>query len=117
MRRRDFITLLSGAAVACPQLMHAQTTARVRRVGVFWGFAANDPVWQSRFEVFTQHLKELGWKEGTNLTFEIRHSLGDQNQFPSLVRELVQADVDVIVVNSAGLAVIAHQATTTVPIV
>src|SRR5262245_6154300 len=117
MRRRDFITLLSGAAVAFPELIHAQSMTRIRRVGVFWGLTANDPVWQSRFDVFTQHLQELGWRGGTNLTFEIRYSLGDHNQFPSFIRELVQADVDVIVVNSAGLAAIARQATARIPIV
>jgi len=50
-------------------------------VGLLWGFAANDPAWQSRFEVFTQHLKELGWKEVATslLRFELVVNLATAN--------------------------------------
>src|SRR5262245_368043 len=50
----NLITILSGAAVACPELIRAQSITRIRRVGVLWRLTTDKPLWQSRFEVFTQ---------------------------------------------------------------
>ena len=71
MKRRDFITLLGGAA-AWPVAARAQQGERARRIGVLMGFAENDPearLWIARF---TQRLSELGWTVGRNLRMDIR---------------------------------------------
>jgi putative tryptophan/tyrosine transport system substrate-binding protein len=116
MKRREFIALVAGAA-SWPHLVRAQPAGRIRTVGVFWGMAPNDPMWRSRFEVFTRTLQDLGWRERGNIVFEVRHAVGDPERYASLVRELVERRADVIVVTSAGLAAVARQVTATVPIV
>ena len=67
MRRREFITLLGGAAVAWPLAAHAQQGQRVRRIGVLMGLVASDPEAQSRVAAFEHGLRELGWVKGRNL--------------------------------------------------
>src|SRR5262245_61590185 len=117
MRRREFIALLGGPAIAWPLSVIAQSPDRKRRIGVLWGFAATDPVWSLRFGAFSQALQKLGWAEGRNVEFEIRHAVGKPDQLPALAVDLVAAKVDVIVTNSAGLADLAHRVTSTIPIV
>jgi putative ABC transport system substrate-binding protein len=63
MRRREFITLLGGAAVAWPLAARAQQVERMRHIGVIMGFAKNDPVWQAYLATFRQRLQEFGWSE------------------------------------------------------
>jgi len=67
MQRREFITLLGGAAVAWPRAARAQQADRMRRVGVLWNLAADDPEGQARLAVFLQGLQELGWTDGRNV--------------------------------------------------
>ena len=64
MKRRDFITLLVGAAVAWPLAARAQQTDRIRRIGVFMNLAADDPEGQARNMAFVQALQQLGWTDG-----------------------------------------------------
>jgi hypothetical protein len=74
MRRRQFVSLLGGAA-AWPLVTHvvtAQTSDRVRQIAVLSGFAATDPEAQARIAALRQGLKELGWLEGRNLSIEFR---------------------------------------------
>src|SRR5262249_17825376 len=117
MRRRDFIIRLGGVALVWPRSLIAQSTDRPRRIGVLWGWAATDPLWLERFGAFTQGLQELGWVEGKNVSFEIRHAVGEPDQPSALAASLVAANVDVIVVSSAGLADVARKVTSTIPIV
>jgi hypothetical protein len=63
MKRREFITLLGGAAVAWPLAARAQQAERVRRIGVLVPFAENDPLTQARVMAFQQGLQELGWMQ------------------------------------------------------
>jgi putative ABC transport system substrate-binding protein len=116
MRRREFIALAGGAAV-WPLSVVAQSLDQKRKIGVLWGLAATDPAWSQRFGAFSQALQELGWVEGRNVAFEIRHAVGKPDELPALAADVVAAKVDVIVVNSAGLADLAHRVTTTIPIV
>ena len=102
MNRRDAIKLLGGAAVAWPCSLIAQSTDRKRRIGVLWGWAATDPIWLEHFGAFTQALQELGYADAKNISFEIRHAIGEPDQPFALVASLVTANVDVIVVTSAG---------------
>ena len=72
IRRRDFITLLGGAAAAWPLAARAQQGDRVRRIGVLTGFNENDPEGKRRYSAFTQALAGLGWTDGRNLRMDIR---------------------------------------------
>ena len=71
MKRREFITLLGGAA-AWPVAARAQQGERVRRIGVLSGFAVDDPEAQARIAAFRRGLREQGWSEGHNLQIEYR---------------------------------------------
>jgi hypothetical protein len=117
VRRRDFIIQLGGAAVAWPRSPIAQSTNRKRRIGVLWGLAATDPLWLERFGAFSQSLQDLGWSEGMNVSFEIRHAVEEPDQPSAQAASLVAANVDVIVVTSAGLADVCRKVTSTIPIV
>ena len=72
MRRREFITVLGGAAAAWPLTAGAQQTARVRRIGVLMAFPRSDTEVQSRVQIFRQELAKLGWSEGGNVQFDER---------------------------------------------
>ena len=71
MKRRDFITLLSGAA-AWPLAARAQQPERMRRIGVLTALSANDPEGQARVAAFLQALQELGWSVGRNVIVDSR---------------------------------------------
>ena len=96
MQRREFITLLGGAAAAWPLAARAQQSDRMRRIGVLQILAAGDPEWQIRFAAFKQGLQELGWLDGRNFTFEFRNADGRVDRLPTLAAELVHANVDKI---------------------
>ena len=75
MRRREFISLLGGAAASVllrPLCADAQQTDRMRRIGVIMGFAEEDEVWQAYLATFKGRLQELGWTEGRNLRIDYR---------------------------------------------
>jgi putative ABC transport system substrate-binding protein len=76
MRRREFITLLGGAAVVWPLVGRAQQRKPMRRVGVLMPFAANDPQVQTRNAAFLQGLQQLGWTVGDNIQILILASGG-----------------------------------------
>ena len=79
MRRREFMTLLGGAAAAWPLAARAQQPERVRRVGVLMNLAADDPEGLTRFGVFVQELQQLGWNEGRNMRIDHRWAGGSAN--------------------------------------
>src|SRR3984893_4618628 len=87
MRRREFVTLLGGAAAAWPLAARAQQPERVRRIGVLMGFA--DPTTQSYVTAFRGALTKLGWAEGSNLRTEVRWGAGDADKIRSFAKELV----------------------------
>ena len=97
MKRRDFITVLGGAALAWPLTARAQQGDRVRRVGVLTGADENDPVWKARISAFTQALADLGWTEGRNVRMDVRIAGGDINRTRALAHELVALQPDIIV--------------------
>jgi putative ABC transport system substrate-binding protein len=72
MKRREFITLLCGAATTWPLAARAQQAERVRRIGVLMARSANDPEGQAFVAAFLQGLQELGWSVGRNATVDIR---------------------------------------------
>ena len=117
MRRRDFITLLGGAAAAWPLAARGQPGERVRRVGVLMYWGADDAEGQVRLAAFTQALKQLGWTDGRNLRIDTRWATAE-DILRRHAAELVALAPDVLVAAS-GTATVAPllQATRTVPIV
>jgi len=117
MQRREFITLLGGAAAAWPRAARAQQADRMRRVGVLESRAADDPEGRARLAVFAQGLRELGWTEGRNVRIDYRWGTVDADRYRTYAAELVALAPDVILA-SASVSVAALQHTTrTVPIV
>ncbi len=117
MKRREFITLLGGIAVAWPLAARAQQGERVRRIGVLNGTGANDPDAQARNMAFLQGLQQLGWTEGRNVHIDTRWAAGNATNSRKYAAELVALAPDVIL--SAGAASVGPllEATRTVPIV
>ena len=98
LRRREFLTLLTGAAVATlgwPNSASAQRGARVRSIG-FLG-ATTPTIWTANLTAFNTRLRELGWIEGSNLAIEYRWAEGRESRYAELAAELVQQRVEVIV--------------------
>jgi ABC-type uncharacterized transport system substrate-binding protein len=119
MRRRDFITLLGGAAVASawPLAARAQQGERPRRIAMLSGLAANDPEAQARVTAFQQGLKELGWREGRNLHTDFRWSTGDATEMPTLAKEVVKLKPELIIGMTTPAVAALVQETKTIPIV
>src|SRR6478672_10504152 len=113
MRRRDFITLLGGAAAAWPLAARAQQP-KVPTIGVLViGNISPEEFWRE----FRQGLRDLGYIEGQNIRFEFRSAEGQIDRLPELAAELVRLKVDVIVTWFTPTAVAAKQATREIPIV
>jgi putative ABC transport system substrate-binding protein len=114
--RREFVTLLGGAA-AWPLAAHAQQPERMRRIGVLIPYAADDPEGQARIAAFLQGLQQLGWTEGRNVRIDYRWSAGDADRARRYAAELVALAPDVILASGASTVGPLLQATRTVPIV
>jgi putative ABC transport system substrate-binding protein len=117
VKRREFITLLSGAAAAWPLAARAQQLERMRRIGVLMNIAADDPQAQSRFEAFLQGLQPLGWTVGRNLQIDVRWAAADADLFRRYATELVALAPDVILASTNPAVAQLQQATRTVPVV
>jgi putative ABC transport system substrate-binding protein len=96
MRRRDFITLLGGAAAAWPLAARAQQPARVRRLGMLNGYDGTNPLFQSYVAETLQALSQLGWESGRNLEVIERWTGGDIDRAALMAKELVALQPDVI---------------------
>src|SRR5690349_12730319 len=97
MRRRDFITILGGGAVAWPLAAQAQQGDRMRRIGVLMNFANGDTVGQARIRAFHERLQPLGWTEGRNLRVDYRWTPGGDDELRRYAAELVALAPDVII--------------------
>jgi putative ABC transport system substrate-binding protein len=116
MRRREFITLLSGAA-AWPMAARAQQPDRVRRIGVIMDSVATDTDSQSRLAAFTQGLRRLGWTEDQNLRVDVRWTAGDASLARTYAAQLIGLMPDVILASTTINLTEIQQATSTVPVV
>jgi len=116
MKRREFITLLGGAA-AWPLAASAQQGERVRRIGVLTAFTADDVESQARIAAFQLGLQKLGWTDGGNVRIDIRWAAGDVDLFRRYAAELFALAPDVILANGALALRPLQQASRTVPIV
>jgi putative tryptophan/tyrosine transport system substrate-binding protein len=116
MRRREFITLIGGAA-ALPLAARAQQLERMRRVGVLILYPESDPSSQAYVSAFLEGLEKLGWTVGRNRQIDYRWGVSDPERARSAVGELVRLAPDVILAHSVSALRVAQQATHTIPIV
>ena len=115
MRRREFITLLGGAAVVWPLTASGQQTGKIYRIG----FVANDPTIPTQLagQAFLDGLRENGFIEGKNIVIEQRFAEARLDRYAELVAELIRLEVDVLVTSAEEATVAAKRATTKIPIV
>ena len=117
MKRREFITLLGGAAAAWPLAARAQQRERMRRIGVLAGLPADDALAQARNAAFLQGLADLGWRVGRNVQIDFRWAGIDTARYPKYAVELVELAPDVILAVGASVVWPVLHATRTVPVV
>jgi ABC-type uncharacterized transport system substrate-binding protein len=118
VKRREFITLLGGAAAAWPFAAGAQQGERMRRIGVLAGGAvATDADTQERNAAFAKSLQELGWVIGRNVQIDFRYGVGNAANVRKYAEELVALHPDVVLVSGASALAPLLQTTRTVPIV
>src|SRR5262245_55244446 len=118
MHRREFITLLGGAAAATwPLAARAQQGERMRRIGVLMPSAADDPVGQIRLGAFLQGLQPLGWAVGSNVQIDIRWTAGDAGLSRKYAAELVALAPQVILAAGGSTVEPLLQVSRAVPIV
>jgi putative tryptophan/tyrosine transport system substrate-binding protein len=116
MRRREFITLVGGAAAAWPLAASAQQPDR-RLIGVLMAFAESDPAAQSQVAAFRGALTKLGWSEGSNLRIELRWGAGDADKMKTFAKELIDLRPDAILGQTTPVIAALASETRTIPIV
>ena len=116
MRRRDFITLLSGAIAAWPALAHGQQNRKPWRIGIPEDIPPSAAT-NRRFGAFRDGLKELGYAEGSNIVIDYRDAVESRDGLIALCKDMIASGADVIVAGSTNAALAAQIATKTVPIV
>jgi ABC-type uncharacterized transport system substrate-binding protein len=114
--RREFITLIGGAAIARPLATGAQQPERMRRIGLLLGFPESDVEGEASVTAFQRGLQELGWSEGRNIRIDIRWPGGDPDKARTFAKELVSASPDLIVPTSNLVTAILQKETSTIPI-
>jgi putative ABC transport system substrate-binding protein len=115
IKRREFISLLGGAAASWPLAARAQQVGKLPTIG-FLG--ANTPAVQTQWTAaFVQGLRELGWVEGRNVAIEYRWAEGRTERFTEIAAEFVRLKVDVIFTHGTPATILAKQTTSVIPIV
>jgi ABC-type uncharacterized transport system substrate-binding protein len=117
VKRRQFITLLGGAAVAWPLATYAQQRKPMRRIGLLMTRAADDPAGQVLVAAFMQGLQDRGWTVGRNVSIDVRWGAGDPDRYRAYAAELVALDPDVILAPTTASVRALLQVTRSVPIV
>jgi len=117
VKRRDFITLVGGAAAVWPVAARAKQAERMRRIGVLMSVEENDPEGETELSQFTQGLAESGWNDGRNLRMEVRWGGGDVNRTRTFAKELVALQPDVILAQGTPGTTALQRETRTIPIV
>jgi putative tryptophan/tyrosine transport system substrate-binding protein len=117
MKRREFITVLGGAAT-WPLAARAQQPGGLRRIGVLMGLAEDDPEMKARLSAFWQGLEKRGWSEGRNVSVDYRFApASSDDQARVLAKELVALQPDVILAQSTPIAAALQRESRTIPIV
>src|SRR6476620_7957177 len=117
MRRREFITIVGGAAAWLLAAARAQQRDRLRRIGLLMTIAEKEPEAQARLSAFRAGLREKGWIEGRNIQIEYRFAAGEPERARAAAGDLVKLAPDVILANGRAILAALKQATTTIPIV
>jgi putative ABC transport system substrate-binding protein len=117
MQRRDFLTLLGGAAAAWPLAARAQQRERMRRIGVLMFLTADDPESPARVEAFAQGLQDSGWTIGRNVQIDYRWGALDAEIARTSAAELLALGPDIVVGTTGSTVRALQQASRTVPIV
>jgi len=117
LKRREFITLLGGAAVAWPLAARAQQSGRVRRLDVLMGLASSDAQQRVEAAALTEELQKLGWTDGRDIRIYYRWGAGDADRTWTSAKELVELQPDVIVAHTTSAVSALAQQTRTIPIV
>jgi putative ABC transport system substrate-binding protein len=117
MRRREFITLVGGAAASWPFGTEAQQSDRLKRVGVLFVRAQNDPEGQVHPQVFEQEMQKLGWAKDHNVRYDYRWAAGDVERISTFAKEIVDGRPDVIVGHTTAAVAALRRETRTIPVV
>ena len=117
MKRREFITLLGGAAVAWPLTARAQQPNRLRRVGILMPFSESDTGAQARVRAFKEELRRLGWIEGSQVHFDVRWATDNMDIVRANAASLLELKSEVIVAAGDRVIPILKQMTREVPII
>jgi putative ABC transport system substrate-binding protein len=116
MRRRELITLLGGASFFRSKIALAETSQKVRRIGVLLGLAEGQEA-ASRIRALRLGLRDLGWNDGRNIAIECRYGASDLGLISRYANELVGLAPDAIVGNSTPVLAALRRATSSIPIV
>src|SRR5215813_14143092 len=117
MKRREFIALLGGAAVAWPLAARAQQPIGIRRVGVLLNLSENDVEAQRLVKAFREALAQLGWADRRNLRIDYRWAGGDVDRIRTFAKELVELSPEIMVAYATPSVAALQQETRSIPIV
>jgi putative ABC transport system substrate-binding protein len=117
MKRREFITLLGGAAASWPVTARAQPRERMQRIGVLMNLASDDSEAMAHVTAFAQSLQELGWTDGRNVRIDYRWGVGDVERYRRYAIELVALAPDVMLATNTSTVRALQQASRSTPIV
>ena len=117
MRRRDFITLLGGAATAWPLAVHAQQPGRTRRVGIVMPYPKGDSENEARVRTFKQELAKLGWTDGGNIRFDEHWTTDNMDMVREHAAAVVASNPDIIVTTGGRVTPVFMRLTRSIPMV
>jgi putative ABC transport system substrate-binding protein len=117
MKRRQFITLLGGAAALWPLAARAQQRGQMRRIAMLLGGFEGDPQIVAGLTAFKTALHERGWIEGNNIQIDIRYGAADLDRMRACAKELVALQPDVLLGQTTGVTAALQHETSTIPIV
>jgi putative tryptophan/tyrosine transport system substrate-binding protein len=116
MRRREFVTLLGGAA-AWPIAAHAQQGERMRRVGILMPFSPSDKEIQNRVQAFKEELQNRGWTAGANIQFDERWTTDNMDLIRAAAANLLELKPDAVVATGGRVIPVLMKMTSSIPII